>query len=404
MINITLALLVSLQLIGKDKPVETYSIANENNQFSFELYQKLNKEDKNLFFSPYSISTALGMTYSGARNSTAKEMASVMHFNTNIEQSNKAFKGLITAINSRNNEDIKMSVANRLFGDKRFDFNLDFLNTVNENFGAPLEKMDYKNDLEGSRKKINKWVEDQTNNKIKELIKKDVLPDSTKLVLVNAIYFYGDWLNQFDSSLTYVKPFYLDEKNTIDHKLMFQKTSVEYFAESDFQAIRMPYKGNKIYMEIYLPNQKDGLKNLENKLITENYLKWSSKFTYTKVYLTIPKFKMTADFSLGNILQEMGMKTAFSDAADFLNMVNKPKDALKISKVIHKAFIDVSEKGTEAAAATAVIMVAVATSAGPNFEEVKTFYADHPFFFMIKDRETGSILFMGKIVNPAKED
>lgn len=381
---------------------EITSIVQSNNDFAFDLYRNLDEKEKNTFLSPYSISTAMAMTYSGARGTTAGELAAGMHFDKDVTKSDEDFKWLIETINSRKNEDIKISVANRLFGEKQFKFKPSYLEGIEKNFGAPLEKLDFKNDLEGSRKKINSWVETETKNKIKELIKKNVLPDSTKLVLVNAIYFYGDWAKQFDSTYTRKTDFYLDESKTIQHKLMWQKNHFEYMENNDFKAIRMTYKGNKLYMEVYLPHSKNGIHDFEKTLTSENYNNWTRQFKSEEVRLTFPKYKMTCDFSLGDIMKEkLGIKIPFSDEADFSNMIENPKEALKISKVIHKAFIDVSEKGTEAAAATAVIMVKTEGSAFHEPEPDKIFTADHPFFFMIKDRATGSILFMGKVMNPS---
>lgn len=383
---------------------ETKSILKNNTDFAFDLYKNLDEKDKekNVFLSPYSISTAMAMTYSGANGETAKELASGMHFNSDVKKSDEEFKWLINAINSLNNSDVKINVANRLFGDKRFKFNLTYLEGINNNYNAPLEKVDFVKDLEGSRKKINTWVEDKTNNKIKELIKKNVMDDSTKLVLVNAIYFYGDWAKQFDSTRTRKGDFYLNNDTKIQNKLMWQKDYFQYMENSDFQAIRMPYKGNTLYMEVYLPNKKDGIKDFEKLLNSENYAKWNKDFKSEEVAVTFPKYRMTCDFSLGKIFEEkMGMATAFSDDADFYKMVEKKEKGLKISKVIHKAFIDVSEKGTEAAAATAVIMDVVTSSAYREPDPYKIFTADHPFIFIIKDKATGSILFMGKVMNPS---
>lgn len=386
------------------KAQETKSILKNNIDFAFDLYKNLDEKDKekNVFLSPYSISTAMAMTYSGARGKTAIELAQGMHFNKEIKKSDEEFKWLIDAIISLNNSDVKISVANRLFGDKKFKFNLTYLDGVENNYNAPLEKVDFVKNLEASRININTWVEKQTNNKIKELIKQKVMDDSTKLVLVNAIYFYGDWAKQFDSTRTRKGDFYLNNESKIQHKMMWQKNYFQYMENNDFQAIRMPYKGNTLNMEVYLPNKKDGISDFEKLLTSENYEKWNKEFKSEEVNLTFPKYKMTCDFSLGKIFEEkMGMKTAFSDDADFYGMVEKKEKGLKISKVIHKAFIDVSEKGTEAAAATAVIMTAVTTSLNHYDNPIKYFNADHPFIFMIKDKATGSILFMGKVMNPS---
>ena len=226
------------------KAQETKSILKNNIDFAFDLYKNLDEKDKekNVFLSPYSISTAMAMTYSGARGKTAIELAQGMHFNKEIKKSDEEFKWLIDAIISLNNSDVKISVANRLFGDKKFKFNLTYLDGVENNYNAPLEKVDFVKNLEASRININTWVEKQTNNKIKELIKQKVMDDSTKLVLVNAIYFYGDWAKQFDSTHTQKKDFYLNNESKIQHKMMWQKNYFQYMENNDFQSIRIPYK------------------------------------------------------------------------------------------------------------------------------------------------------------------
>lgn len=392
----TLASAILIVLLAKNSFSVSPETVKNNNQFAFELYNKLDKKDKNIFLSPYSISTALAMTFTGAKSKTAECMEKVMHFSGGIENVSAEFNSLITEINSRNGKDIEINVANRLFGDKKTEFLDSFLQNVEKKFSAPLQKVDFKNDLEGSRKIINKWVEDKTKDKIKELIKKDVLSPGTKLALVNAIYFYGDWQHQFDSSSTRKGNFYTDEQSKKEVKMMWQKKHFEYMENSEMKAIRMPYKGNTISMEVYLPNKKDGITELEKNMTIDNYSKWSKEFKQENVSVTFPKYKMTVDFQLGDILKEMGMELAFSDYADFSGM--SVKTPLKISHVIHKAFIDVSEKGTEAAAATAVIMVVTDSYHAPEPEKI--FTADHPFFFTIRDNITGSILFMGKVVDP----
>jgi len=379
-------------------PVSSETVKN-NNQFAFGLYNKLDKDNKNVFLSPYSISTALAMTYTGAKAKTAECMEKVMHFSGGMENVSTEFKSLITEINSRNGKDIEINVANRLFGDKKTEFLDGFLQNVENNFSAPLQKVDFKNDLEGSRKIINKWVEDKTKDKIKELIKEEVLSPDTKLALVNAIYFYGDWEHQFDSLSTRKGNFYLSEQDKKEVKMMWQKEHFDYMENSEMKAIRMTYKGNTLSMEIFLPNKKDGINELEKSMNETNYSKWNNEFKREEVAVTFPKFKMTIDFQLGSILKEMGMSLAFSDFADFSGM--SLKTPLKISHVIHKAFIDVREKGTEAAAATAVIMVEVTSVHRDEPKPFKIFTADHPFFFTIRDNKTGTILFMGKVNDPS---
>ncbi|HLP10626.1 MAG TPA: serpin family protein [Flavobacteriales bacterium] len=368
-----------------------------NSKFAFELYNKLDKTNKNIFLSPYSISSALAMTYAGARSTTASEMEKVMHFTGGQTIFHADFTGLMNEINSRNGEDVKLSVANRLFGDKRYKFKSGFIKQTDELYKAPLEKVDFVKEFEKSRSRINAWVEEKTNDKIKDLLKKDVIKesDSIKLVLVNAIYFYGDWAHQFDADRTRKGDFYTNSEKTIDANFMSQTAHFEYMENNDLQAIRLPYKGNSMSMEVFLPKEKEGLDEFEKLLTYENYQAWDKLFTYEEVNLAVPKFKMTTDFMLGSKLMEMGMKSAFGDGADFSGM---SEGDLKISEVIHKAFIDVSEKGTEAAAATAVVM---AVTDSVDYSMPKNFRADHPFFFIIRDNKTRSILFMGRFNNPA---
>ncbi|MFZ5554196.1 MAG: serpin family protein [Bacteroidota bacterium] len=373
------------------------SVSENNNQFAFELFAKLEKNDKNVFLSPYSISTALAMTYTGAKGKTAECMEKVMHFSGGKEKVSSDFSELMSGINSLNGKDIEINVANRLYGNKGTEFVQEFLNNLEKKFNAPLEKMDFKNDPEGCRKIINKWVEDKTKNRIKELLKPNILTPDTRLVLVNAIYFYGDWAHQFDSAMTKKGDFFLNEQEKKEAQLMWQKHSFEYMEADGIKAVRLPYKGNTLSMEIFLPDKKDGIGELEKKFNQENYSKWIKKFFPQQVHLTLPKFKMTTDFKLEEILKPMGMELAFSDFADFSGM--SVKTLMKIDKVIHKAFVEVSEKGTEAAAATAVIMEEI-TSAYRQRETYKIFKADHPFLFTLRDNKTGSILFMGKVNDP----
>ncbi|MFI5204579.1 MAG: serpin family protein [Flavobacteriales bacterium] len=393
-----LLVIILCKSISLKAVVPTDSLVKGNTQFAFELFAQLDKT-KNLFFSPYSISSALAMTYAGARSETANQMSAVMHFEGESNRFHSNFSNLSKEINSRNGSDVEISIANRLFGDKRKKFITEFQNVTSNLYSAPIEQVDFVKQLEKSRVRINNWVEEKTKDKIKELIKPQVLPDSTKLVLVNAIYFYGDWASQFEKDNTQKGKFFTTVSNEDECDLMYQQSSFMYMENDDFKAIQMPYKGNQLSMEIYLPNKTDGLEEFTKTLSAANYRLWSESFEYSEVKLTLPKFKMTSDFSLGEMLQDMGMKLAFSNDADFSGMTGKPE--LKISKVIHKAFVDVSEKGTEAAAATAVIMTMV-DSVAPEPAVPKVFTADHPFFFIIRDNGTGSILFMGQLIDPVE--
>jgi serpin B len=372
-------------------------IASDNNAFAFDLFHQLPK-GKNTFFSPASISAALSMTYAGAHTTTASEMEKVLHINS-PETYHTDMGQWIKHINQQNGTDIKISVANRLFGAKRFVFLETYLEKLKTLYQAPLEKLDFAGKTEESRLHINQWVENQTNHKIKNLLAQGVIDSSTKLVLVNAIYFYGDWASQFDEKSTRTGAFYFSDEKSTDTKLMHQQAHFAYADGSGFKAIRVPYKGHQFSMEIYLPDQKNGLAEWEKNLTVEKYNEWSKHFKSYEVSFTLPKFKMNAAFSLGDILKQMGMKTAFARDADFSGMTGKRE--LYISAVVHKAFIDVGEKGTEAAAATAVVMQATSTRMEEH-EEIKIFTVDHPFFFLIRENNTGSILFMGRMMEPEK--
>jgi serpin B len=255
--------------------------------------------------------------------------------------------------------------------------------------------VDFKGATEQARTTINKWVEDKTNKKIKDLLKPGILKPVTKLVLTNAIHFKGTWKKQFKKEYTRKVKFHLNEKKDVEVEMMrLTEQKFKYMRGEGFQAVELPYTGEKLSMVVLLPDKVDGLAKLEKECTGENLKKWLSQMRTSKVdILGIPKFKMTCEFSLADTLKEMGMPTAFGMGADFSGM-NGKKD-LFISAVIHKAFVDVNEEGTEAAATTAVVVEKKSAAVRRT-----VFYADHPFLFMIRDTRTGAILFMGRLVNP----
>ena len=367
-----------------------------NNQFAIELYKQLTQgKNSNFFISPYSISSALAMTYAGAKGKTAEEMANVLHFAPN--QLNQDYKMLADHFKTLNRKGLELKIANALWGEKTQRFLPDYLRLSQQYYQSKLENLDFGKQPEQSRLIINKWVEGKTNKKIKNLIPKGLINQRTRLVLTNAIYFKGDWQYTFKKSQTKRMPFIAGNKRFPGTKFMGMQRGFRYTAGKDFQAIELPYKDNKMSMVIILPSDKNGLAALEKKFNTTMYQQLIKQMFYTKVKLSLPRFKMTVATNLNKSLKDLGMKTAFSDGADFTGMTKKP--VLQISDVVHKAFVEVNEKGTEAAAATAVIMRAKVSSVErPN--PPKIFKADHPFMFIIKDNKTNSILFMGKLENP----
>lgn len=269
---------------------------------------------------------------------------------------------------------------------------------VKSNYQAETKNVNFVDDSERQKtlREINVWVEKKTNDKIKDLLTQSDLTSLTRLVLVNAIYFYGDWENPFQKSETVPNDFLISEKNKVKVPFMNETGRYNYYEDSKIKAIEMPYKGNKASMVIFLPNAYDGIIDFEKIFDFNYYQDIISTVQSNQVRLSFPKFQTTFKINLGNTLSQMGMPLAFSPgAADFSGMTGN-KD-LCISEVIHQAFIDMTEKGTEAAASTAVIMKY--TSVMPS-TDIKIFNADHPFVFVIKDNQSGSILFMGKIMNP----
>lgn len=367
-----------------------------NTAFALDLYGRLRKEEGNLFCSPYSISTALAMTYGGARGATAEQMAMALHFELPQEALHPAFAAMERGIaDIEKKGKVKIAVANSLWPQKKFALLPEFLTLCQKNYGAEITPLDFAGSPDKARNTINRWVEDKTNKKITDLIQS--LDSLTRLVLVNAIYFKGDWANQFKSELTQKQPFYVSPDKTSEASLMHQTKDFGYGERDGLQILDLPYAGDDLSMVVILPNKADGLGDLEAKLTVKHLADWVGGLRSRKVELFLPKFKMTRQFSLNEELAALGMRDAFSDKADFSGLDGQ-RD-LFISTVIHKAFVEVDEKGTEAAAATAVVLMEKA-SIGIE-PPTPVFRADHPFLFLIRDRSTGSILFLGRVVNPA---
>jgi serpin B len=377
-----------------------------NNAFALELYAKLRAEQGNLFLSPYSISTALAMTYDGARGQTASQIAQVLHFSTSTDkkagppamdrgQFGSAFGRIIKDLNKKGQKGAyTLTVANALWGQKGYGFRKEFIKSVETNYDGRLSEVDFITAAEAARKTINTWVEKQTKDKIKNLIPQGMLDSMTRLVLTNAIYFKGNWARQFKKDQTKDAPFTLADGSKIQAPMMNQTAEFRYMETETFQGLELPYVKDELSMIILLPKAVDGLDELEESLTVENLSQWLGKLFRREVVVSVPKFKATSQFSLASTLALMGMKDAFTSAADFSGMDGK-KD-LFISAVIHKAYVDVNEEGTEAAAATGVTMRL--TSLGPN--ETPVFRADHSFVFLIRDNQTGGILFLGRLMNP----
>jgi len=374
------------------------AVVNANNQLAFELYSQFNEEskDSNIFFSPYSISIALTMTYEGAKGQTAEEMQSVLHIPEDASIRRPNFARIYNKINKKDKK-YKLSTANALWAQKDYSFLKEYTDNVEQYYGGKLTNLDFTRESEKSRQIINKWVEDQTNNKIKDLIPKGVLNAYTRLVLTNAIYFKGTWVKQFDEKDTKEDDFRMNSGNTVKvsmMRLIGDGVKFNYAETDEIQILEMPYHGEDVSMLIILPGEND-LANIEKSISLEKLSKWKNMLNEQRVDVFIPKFKFETKYFMAKALSDLGMPTAFSPAADFSGM-DGTKDLL-IQNVIHQAFVEVNEEGTEAAAATGVVMGI--TSVGPR---IPIFRADHPFIFIIQEIETGNILFLGRVGDPSK--
>jgi serpin B len=371
-----------------------------NTQFATALYGQLRTQDGNLFFSPYSISTALAMTYGGARGETARQMAQTLHFDLPEGELAPAFGEMESGLNAIQSErHVQLAVANSLWPQKDYTFQPDYLKLCKKYYGASIRPVDYINDTEGARTTINAWVEEKTNDKIVDLLEPGSLDPSNRLVLVNAIYFKGKWEKRFDVRETESEPFYESSNENSSTWFMRQTEEFGYAEFPGLQVLELPYTGNEVSMVVLLPRAVDGIGQLEEQLTAPNLAKWTAHLGNQKVEVYLPTFKVTSEFSLGDTLAAMGMPDAFIyGQADFSGM-DGTQD-LYISKVVHKAYVDVDEEGTEAAAATGVVMTQ--SLAMPMQQPIPVFRADHPFLFLIRDNETGSILFLGRVMDPTR--
>jgi serpin B len=380
-------------------PSEQALLVEGNSAFAFKLYQELKKKDGNLFYSPYSISLALAMTYAGANGETAQQMADTLHFLLEQDKLHPAFNWLDAELAKRgqgakgkDGEGFRLNIVNAIWGQKDYEFLADFLDVLAENYGAGLRILDFITEAEASRIAINDWVSDQTEGRIENLIPPGAINELTRLVLTNAIYFNAAWKYPFDGNMTANGPFYLLDGGQKTVLMMKQDQFFGYAEGEGYQAVELPYDGDELSMVILLP-ASGNFEAFEEGLQAQQVSDIISSLQPTRVMLTMPKFEFVSQFSLKDTLAEkMGMPDAFSpEDADFSGMTGKPE--LFISDVVHKAFVAVNEAGTEAAAATAVV-VGIVSMPG----EVTI---DRPFIFLIRDIETGAILFVGRVLNPA---
>lgn len=384
------------ELKGQVRPMATTELKKtvENaTHFAFDIYGQIAREEGNIVLSPYSITTAMAITYLAAKKETETEIAGTLHFPSEKEKMNKAFQALGEKV-AENNEEVKTLIANAVWINKSFSLSPEYKELIREYYDASLLEVNFKSRLRSSRKTINKWVAKHTDNKITGLLKPEDIDPTVELIITNAVFFKGAWENPFDAEKTEKDIFYIDEKNTcqVDFMNSNQDAAYNYANVKNTHIIEMPYKNHTKSMLIVMPGAKNNLQSLEKSLSTGLYHEWLVTLRPKKMQLSIPKFHASKRTALNKTLKTMGMPLAFTEEAD-LSGFTGGNNGLFISNVIHQANIRVDEKGAEATAATAVI-----TSRSMN--KANKLVINRPFIFIIKDNQTHAILFIGRINKP----
>lgn len=390
-------------VLTEDKKAETLSeteIISGINQFGFDILHKLSEEKiLNLFFSPFSISSALAMTYAGTAGNTADEMRDVMYFGRQDPSFHKRFGALSAALQNSGEEDFKVSIANAIWVESQYKLLKSYQQIIKDYYHSEAREMDFIGAPEASRRFINQWVSEKTNDRIKDLLPSGSIDAITRLILTNAIYFNAEWDEYFNEDMTRKEFFYPERGDAYQVDMMYQRRHYLYYETKDFQMLEIDYKGNRYAIMLILPKERGGMTELLPDLDMEMIATYDSLKKAEDVILYLPKFRLETRYEMRSLLQEMGMTEAFSGHADFSGISGK-KD-LMISEVVHKAFIEVDEKKTEAAAATGVVMKLTAMPPVPRAPIV--FKADHPFLFLIREKENKCILFMGCLNSPERE-
>jgi len=375
---------------------EINELVKGNTDFALDLYHQLkDSEPGNLFYSPHSISIALAMAWAGSAGSTETQMADVLHFTLLQDRFHPAFNALDLDLMSRGlgaADEFRLSIVNAIWGQTGHSFEQSFLDVIAENYGTGLHLLDFVSEPEGSRIIINEWVDYQTEGRIENLLPEGSITVSTILVLTNAIYFKADWISQFDKARTQPNDFHLLGGGQVSVDMMSQDTNLMYVQGTDYQAVEMPYKGDDTSMVVILPDAGE-LEDFETSLNATAIDTIIDALSIEYMTLTMPKFSFSYEMEMSQVLKDMGMTDAFDPGLADFSGIDGTRE-LFISHVVHKAFVAVDEEGTEAAAATGVIMP---TSAPPP---VLQMVVDHPFIFLIRDKETGAILFLGRVLDP----
>jgi serpin B len=374
--------------------------------FGMDLYKTLQSQaggSGNMFLSPLSISTALAMAYAGARGETATQMADVLHLGDDPQNTAEEFGALLADLNGAGQGDSTLSVADALWGQQGLPFLSQFLDTMQSDYGGGLKQVDFEGAPESARGMINDWVAQHTNDKITNLFGPGSIDMTTRLVLANAIYFQGDWATAFDKSATDQEAFTLAGGSDEQVSMMHTTSNYRYMQSDGFQVLELPYAGGRLAMDVMLPTSEAGASNLSVGQLPGDLNAWLQGLSTQQVIVSLPKFTLNTQYGLNDLLGTLGMTDAFKNYADFSGIVDPAIERLKIEDVVHKAYLDVGETGTEAAAATGVSMVMCCEIANSAPAPPVVFDANHPFMFMIRDTVSGSVLFMGQEANPLQK-
>ncbi|MCM1986864.1 serpin family protein [Methanococcoides seepicolus] len=375
--------------------VEEYDIATANNAFAFDMYSVVKIENENLFFSPYSIFTAMAICYDGAEGSTKKQISNVFYYPLSKPVLEESSKEMTDTINS-DNDAYDLKTANALWILEEYPLNEQYAFNAENYYGGMITPLDFAGQPEESRLVINSWVENKTNDKIKDLLSEGSIDGNTRLIITNAVYFNGTWLEEFEEAGTRKRVFHLSNGKEKKVDTMYVIGTYNYGEDKNAQILELPYKGDDISMYIILPSDNN-IEKFENDLTLSYYNELKDNLHSDEVKILLPKFTFETKAKLNEPLQDMGIVDAFdSGMADFSGI--SASGGLFISEVVHQAYIGVNEKGTEAAAATGIVM-----EDGLPYYKYE-FTADHPFLFFIEDKRTGTILFMGKVESPESEE
>ncbi|KAM9094576.1 serpin B6-like [Sarcophilus harrisii] len=373
------------------------ALSDAINTFTLNVFKEITEKDssQNVFYSPLSLYCALTMVLEGAKGNTAAQIQQVLSLNkgTDVHQS---FQFFLEEANKSGDECL-LRIANRIFGEKTHDFMSSFKESCQKFYLSKMEELDFVNASEEARKHINKWVEEKTEGKIVELLTNGSIDQLTSLVLVNAIYFKGKWQNQFEKHATKERMFKISKDKQKPVQMMFQEStfSMTYLREVFTKVLVLPYVGGQMDMVILLPDENTDLKTLEKSLTSEKLTDWlkPERMNKTEVEVFLPRFKLEENLDLECILQKLGMSDAFDGSKADFSGISAGKN-LFLSKVLHKAYVEVNEEGTEAAAATAAVAMFLCAKMNPRF------VVDRPFLFLIRDNSSKNILFFGKVISP----